>query len=257
MTDCTGTLTAPLRLRYRSSPAPALLCAVGDAEFATVDFGISIPAADYRPCILLYGMSATVSATVVDPGAASKHRPPNVVTRSASLAKMWDDRVFTDAEVICEGQVFPVHRTVLATASPVFLAAFSGNMQEAKTARIEIGDASVDAVEALLRHVYTSELKSDCALVVLPLAHRYQLADLVLQCCEEVIQTLSAEHVAEVVRTMRLYRYETRVCMVAFYNSCYNVYYILSSSAISSCCYCCCCYCCCCCCCCWLCIGFV
>ena len=70
--------------------------------------------------------------------------------------RLWRERKFTDAVVICEGHRFPVHRAILYTASPVFERMLENGMRESELSDIEIKDASPEAVEAMLQHVYTA-----------------------------------------------------------------------------------------------------
>ena len=48
----------------------------------------------------------------------------------ASMQAMYQQRLFTDAVVLVEGQTLHAHRAVLAVASPVFERMFSSHMQE-------------------------------------------------------------------------------------------------------------------------------
>ena len=91
------------------------------------------------------------------------------------MAQMWDDRCFTNAEIVCQGRVWKVHRCVLCVNSPVLAAAFGGQMQEAKSSVMEIKEAMTDDVEGMLRFIYTGELCSGKAnaSTLLLLAHRY------------------------------------------------------------------------------------
>ena len=51
----------------------------------------------------------------------------------SSIQAMYRQRLFTDATIVVEGQALPVHRAVLAAASPVFERMFSSHMQEGES----------------------------------------------------------------------------------------------------------------------------
>lgn len=122
-----------LRLRFCGRPVPRLFGAVQGGDFVELKFLHPIPIAEYNPCVLLFKTSSIQVA--VD-------KPQKRLC--TALARMWEDRNFTDAEVTCAGTVFPIHRAVLAAESPVFAAAFSSSMQEGSTCKLEIKDASAE-----------------------------------------------------------------------------------------------------------------
>lgn len=184
-----------LRLQYCRNPAPRLSGSVAGADFVELKFASPIPALDYYPCILLF--KTTCIQVAVD-------KPQKRLC--TALARMWDDRNFTDAEIVCSGTVFPVHRAVLAAESPVFAAAFTGQMQEASTCRLDIKDASAEATEALLKYIYTGQLDLKLAADVLPLAHCYQLLQLAHRCGEQMLETVTSENVVCVMRALRALR---------------------------------------------------
>lgn len=205
-----------LRLRFSGGEEPALQASVDDGELAALRFRTPIPRGDYRPCVLLDGRSAVevemARSTVGRPsiGVQASQKAP-----SADLAKMWTERVFTDAVVVCEdGASFTVHRAVLCSASPVFAASFGGHMKEASSARLDIVDAPSEAVEALLRFIYTGLGEPRLAATVLPLAHRYQLDALVARCGEELVEELCPGTAAETVRALRPLREESSLALL-------------------------------------------
>merc|ERR1711879_657598 len=104
------------------------------------------------------------------------------------LANLWDTRAHGDATITCEGQTFTVHRGILSAASPVFAACFRNDMVEGISANIEIRDSQAEAVEAMLRYIYTSNIDSSTAPAVLLLAHRYQIETLVGRCAEVLLE---------------------------------------------------------------------
>merc|ERR1740121_2054447 len=84
-------------------------------------------------------------------------------------------------------------------------------MKEATTARLDVGDTTASAVEALLKCVYTDCLDASDAASVLPLAHRYQIESLVKRCGEMLLRGLSPETVARTTRGLRSLREDRAV----------------------------------------------
>eukprot|EP00928_Gymnodinium_smaydae_P055309 TRINITY_DN38895_c0_g1_i1.p1 TRINITY_DN38895_c0_g1~~TRINITY_DN38895_c0_g1_i1.p1 ORF type:complete len:387 (+),score=61.35 TRINITY_DN38895_c0_g1_i1:155-1162(+) len=194
-----------LRLRYVGGSKPDFAKLGVDGAWSELDFSAPVRSGDYYLYVLLCPWSS-VEISLVEPRAKRCK-----VERADSLGRMWTDRDFTDAEIACDGKVIPAHRAVLCVASPVFAAAFKGAMSEANSACLRITDASAEAVESMMAHIYTGVLRAGTAAEVLPLAHRYQLDDLLADCCSQLVSGLSAENVASVTRALRPLRTEAVV----------------------------------------------
>ena len=113
---------------------------------------------------------------------------------------MWTNRRFTDAVVVIVGKRFAVHRSVLSEASPVFYRAFSGSMREASKACYEVKDSTPDAVEAMLKYVYTGAApkeSEDITLPLLELAVQYELADLCEKAANDLLVGIGKGNVLE------------------------------------------------------------
>jgi len=117
--------------------------------------------------------------------------------------EMWNDTDFSDCRIVCSGRVFPCHRVVLASASPVWRAALLSGFKESFDARIDIEDAEPIAVEALLSYIYNGVLDQDHAADVLPLAHRYQIHELIKVCASSILKNINQQNVVDVVSVMR------------------------------------------------------
>jgi len=122
--------------------------------------------------------------------------------------RVWKEKKFTDAEIVCDGQRMPVHRATLSAASSVFEAAFSSSLSEGRSAVYEIRESCPEAVDAMLRYIYTGEVDAvDTAWVpLLDLAVQYQLDNLVKQASVCLLDGLSADNVK--VRAAALKRYQ-------------------------------------------------
>jgi len=127
-------------------------------------------------------------------------------TTTLACHALWDNRLYTDLTVIGGGRKFQVHRAMLAAASDVFQKTLEAPMRENCEKCIEI-DASPDAIEALLKHIYTGDRPQDgIAGDVLLLAHRFDLKNLVHDCCAALLSQLSASTIAAVVCALRPFR---------------------------------------------------
>jgi len=200
----------PLQLKFclTATGLPDLAIGHVGGALEKVVFSKPIPAGSYRPCILLNGVGELHVATEPNRKRSKQHDHS-----AASMAQMWEDRCFTDAEIVCQGRAWKVHRCVLCVSSPVLAAAFGGQMQEAKSSRMEIKEATPDNVEAMLRFIYTGDLDSGNAnaSTLLLLAHRYEVKGLAQRCGDYILDTLSKDLVTDVVRRLRALREDPEV----------------------------------------------
>jgi len=183
-----------LTLHFISEPTPTLIASTDDQLPCVLHFERPIPPDDYRPCVVFRTEDTAVEATVVE----TTKRPVVRGSPGGILAKMWEARSFADAELACDGKAFPAHREVLAAASPA-------------SSRIDVGDSTPKAVEALLRCIYTGNLDAGDAPAVLPLAHRYQMECIVRRSGELMLQGLSPETAARTASTFRSFREDKAV----------------------------------------------
>lgn len=130
--------------------------------------------------------------------------PAHNVTHSQRVTrKLWCDRVFTDVHVICGTQRFAVHRAVLASASPVFAAMLTTDMQEAREQEIRISDSDERAVEDTLEYIYTGTVAEGAGTGMVVLGHKYDINGLVEYAAPVALGNLTAENVVNEVRTLR------------------------------------------------------
>uniref|UniRef100_W5LKW1 Intracisternal A particle-promoted polypeptide n=1 Tax=Astyanax mexicanus TaxID=7994 RepID=W5LKW1_ASTMX len=65
---------------------------------------------------------------------------------------------FCDVRLLVGGQVFQVHRLVLAASGPYFSALFSGGMSEAREEEVQITGVDAEVFQVLLEFIYTGSI---------------------------------------------------------------------------------------------------
>lgn len=160
-----------------------------------------IPSAEYCPCLCLAHSDTHCSSVIVKACPSSEPQ----LLRETMMWKMWVERDFADATIVCEGKHLDVHRCVLCAASRVFDAAFKNEMKESQCKVLHITDAPASAVEAMLQHVYTGSIEDTNVAEVLPLAHKYELLALAEACVDAMIAELSEDSIARVVQQLQTY----------------------------------------------------
>ncbi|KAK8023840.1 BTB/POZ protein [Apiospora rasikravindrae] len=69
--------------------------------------------------------------------------------------RLFKKELFSDAKLVVNGEVWPVHKTILCTRSEYFKKAFTGNFKEATTSEVVIEGHPTEAVEGVLYYLYT------------------------------------------------------------------------------------------------------
>lgn len=112
-------------------------------------------------------------------------KPPNdkgkeefAVNFTAGFNDLWTSKEFADFTIVGgteEAMEFKVHRNVLAAQSPVMFATFKNDMKEKETGKMIIDDFSVQAVEGMLRFIYTGEIQEKLAMDLYAIACKYEV----------------------------------------------------------------------------------
>ena len=126
---------------------------------------------------------------------------------AGSLASRFQDLFnagmqFSDMEIRSGGNVFPVHKVVLATGSPVFAAMLqSEGFTENQTNSLNIDDLEPPVVKEMLRFLYTDRVEKmdEFAKDLLVASDKY-LIDLLKTKCEAALcKTLTVENCSELL----------------------------------------------------------
>lgn len=75
------------------------------------------------------------------------------------LAELRNQRLLCDVDLVAEDETFPVHRVVLAAASPYFQAMFTGGFKESGQNTIHLKGASQEGLAKVLDSICSSEIK--------------------------------------------------------------------------------------------------
>ena len=119
-------------------------------------------------------------------------------------AMLWGNSKLSDITIIFEdGKKLPAHKYILAKKSSVFAAImFEHEMLESKTKEIRITDISTEAIENMIRFIYTGvEFHYDDAdlLDLLKAADKYAVDDLKKNCEKSISKKLSIENCFKII----------------------------------------------------------
>eukprot|EP00092_Neocalanus_flemingeri_P017618 GFUD01019061.1.p1 GENE.GFUD01019061.1~~GFUD01019061.1.p1 ORF type:complete len:348 (-),score=86.51 GFUD01019061.1:62-1105(-) len=119
--------------------------------------------------------------------------PCKFVKDMKSIMKLED---ISDLVIVCHGKVFKCHKTILCARSDVFEKMLSGDTLENLNREVPIEDSSAEAVEEMLKYIYTGEIPDSDKLDVLNiellhLAEKYHLDPLKFACGGSIVCSLT------------------------------------------------------------------
>eukprot|EP00092_Neocalanus_flemingeri_P095183 GFUD01121092.1.p1 GENE.GFUD01121092.1~~GFUD01121092.1.p1 ORF type:complete len:351 (-),score=71.20 GFUD01121092.1:117-1169(-) len=100
----------------------------------------------------------------------------------------------SDLVIVCSGKVIKCHKTILCARSAVFKNMLSGDTLENLNREVPINDSSVEAVEEMLKYIYTGEIPDkidELNVELLYLAEKYQLDPLKFACGGSIVSSLT------------------------------------------------------------------
>lgn len=117
---------------------------------------------------------------------------------SEDLGNLFRSQVLSDLKFIVEDKTLHAHKAILAARSRVFAAMFEHQTAEAHSGIITITDLSADAVEEMLRYVYTGQTPDSYCVTgeLMAAADKYDLGELKDVCQETLARTTSVDTAA-------------------------------------------------------------
>ncbi|CRK97105.1 CLUMA_CG010458, isoform A [Clunio marinus] len=95
------------------------------------------------------------------------------------LAEFFLNEKFSDFSFTVGETIFPVHKLILSSRSPVFKRMFAGNFKESTSSSQEVSDVSAQVFGEMLHFMYKSKINNlEHAEDLLAIADRYQIDDL-------------------------------------------------------------------------------
>ena len=116
--------------------------------------------------------------------------------------RLFNAKELVDAKIICQGETYECHKSVLSCQSDVFAAMFlNKTMAEAISGVVKIDDFDSEVIETMIYFIYNEEIqeKKMISADLLKAASKYNLADLVELCIEHFKSNLSLDSVLDVL----------------------------------------------------------
>ncbi|KAJ8673316.1 hypothetical protein QAD02_004578 [Eretmocerus hayati] len=133
----------------------------------------------------------------------------NIITLKDSLLveevdkfeELLEKHKFSDVTLKVEGKELLVHKSIVASGSPVFEAMFTHPMKESEENSVEIPDITFNVMKELLRFIYAARVKNldEVADGLLVAAEKYSIENLKMICENHLSDKLSVENVMQFV----------------------------------------------------------
>lgn len=126
-----------------------------------------------------------------------------------TLTKQWTDREFCDYELIAPcGRKLSAHKLILSARSPVFSAMLKSGMIENRDNFVKIEDINYEALEEMLRFMYSGKLKNlepKTIGGIVAAAEKYQIYNLKDVCKEFLQKHLCVDNAIDTLRICKTY----------------------------------------------------
>ena len=132
----------------------------------------------------------------------SESQPSNLASLSQDFSSIFEDGILTDFSILCKGKEFRCHASILAGRSKVFNAMFSHNTEEKRNKLITIEDFDSDVVHAMLKYIYSGQVKDLTKEIVKGLllaADKYNLMGLKDTCEATLCKTIGKDTVIDLL----------------------------------------------------------
>eukprot|EP00092_Neocalanus_flemingeri_P019277 GFUD01020881.1.p1 GENE.GFUD01020881.1~~GFUD01020881.1.p1 ORF type:complete len:349 (+),score=93.89 GFUD01020881.1:58-1104(+) len=136
--------------------------------------------------------------------------PLNTGTRNGVTSKIFEDMVFSDFRVVCNGRYFPCHKVFLAAQSSVFKKMFDSNMKEATEEMVELINFTEVVAESFVKFFYTGqvdkEVLNENIISFLDLGEKYNMNELKAVAEQVMITNLDKKNMLSFFLAGDLYR---------------------------------------------------
>lgn len=149
-------------------------------------------------------METYLSLQILLQGRSSK--PSRKIEDIANACMDFEDLLssgkFSDVIIVARNREFKAHKAILTSRSPVFAAMFEHDMTERNENKVNITDIGADAIQEVLRFIYTGKVKNLETLVdeLLFAADKYSLFKLKLQCEKQLFKNMQLSTVFETLK---------------------------------------------------------
>jgi len=133
--------------------------------------------------------------------------------QKSTSSKIFEEKAFTDFEIVSDGKSYPCHKAFLSAASTVFKGMIESGMKESLNSTLVLESFPEDVVNSFLRFIYTGDMdekvmSENCA-IYLELGEKYDMQDLKGVAEQAMISSLNPENMISFFKAGQLLRGES------------------------------------------------
>jgi len=129
-----------------------------------------------------------------------------------STSKIFEEKSFTDFEIISDGKSYPCHKVFLSAASTVFKGMIESGMKESLNSTLVLESFPEDVINSFLRFIYTGDMdkKVICehCVIFFELGEKYDMEDLKVVAEQAMISSLNPENMVSFFKAGHMLRGE-------------------------------------------------
>lgn len=130
------------------------------------------------------------------------YQPKSELLKFDGFEKLFDDKKFSDAQVVVQDHVFDVHKCILSDRSTYFSNEFENDMKEGRENKVVITDVSFEVMQEILRYIYTGKVDymDDLKVDILIASDKYLMDGLKILCEVALIRDFKIENILDMLK---------------------------------------------------------
>jgi len=133
--------------------------------------------------------------------------------QKSTSSKIFEQKSFTDFEIISDGKSYPCHKAFLSAASPVFKGMIESGMKESLNSTLVWESFPEDVINSFLRFIYTGDMDekimSENCVTFFELGEKYVMEDLKGVAEQAMISSLNPENMISFFKAGQMLRGES------------------------------------------------
>ena len=140
-------------------------------------------------------------------------RISNDCPQKSISSQIFEERSFTDFEIISDEKSYLCHKVFLSAASPVFKRMIESEMKEALESKLVLESLPEDVMNSFLKFIYTGEMDekvmNENCVIFLELGEKYDIGDLKNVAEQAMIANLNHQNMISFFKAGQLFRGES------------------------------------------------
>jgi len=132
--------------------------------------------------------------------------------QKSTSSKIFEEKSFTDFEIVSDGKSYPCHKVFLSAASAVFKGMIESGMKESLNSSLVLESFPEDVINSFLRFIYTGDIDEkvlcENCVTFFELGEKYDMEDLKVVAEQAMISSLNPENMISFFKAGQMFRGE-------------------------------------------------